>query len=167
MKYLILCILFCTITAIAFSQDANASVKYAVKEKGFEWSAKPIGIEYLTITTTKDSLFFKTDKLLALGGIAYSDIFLPDSVSSESTASIKKDITYAGIKYTALLKAINKNGITEKITLTIDGNEILSVSNKKSFHCTNHDLIVHHCPTAPRIAKPPCETKDCIWAPDN
>ena len=166
MKYLILLILFSIINVTAFSQDVDAAIKYVTKENIFESTKKTIGIKYLTVSKRKDSLFFMTDKFLALGSIPYSDSFLPDSVSSESNTSIKKVITYAGLKYTALFKAINKNGITEAFTVTIDNNEILKVSYSKSYHCINHGMVIHNCPTAPGIANPPCN-KDCVWELDN
>jgi hypothetical protein len=166
MKYLVLIILFWTINITAFSQNTDATIKYGIKKNIFESGKKPIDIKYLSVTKTKDSLFFMTDKFLALGSIAYSDVFLPDSVSSESNTSIKKVITYGGEKYTTLFKTTNKNGITEKVTVTIDNNEILNVSRKKSYHCTNHSPVVHACPTAPGIANPPCN-KDCTWELDD
>jgi len=156
-----------TISITSFSQDADRAIKYVTKENIVESTKNAIDIKYLNVFKRKDSLFFMTDKFLTLGSIPYSDNFLPDSVSSESNTSIKKVITYAGLKYIALFKAINKNGITEAFTVTIDNNEILNVSRRKSYHCTNHSPVVHACPTSPGIANPPCGTPECKWVLDN
>jgi len=166
MKYIIVFMLLTAFAVETFSQDNSMPVKYLTKKSVFKSNGNTDEGQYMFVTKARDSLFFTTGEYLDLGGIPYSESFLPDSVSTESNTTIKKLITYDGKKYNTVFTALNRNGITEEVKVSVGNKMILSVSSKKSYHCTNHNPVVHACPTAPGIANPPCN-KDCIWELDN
>lgn len=140
--------------------------KYLIKKAIFSCNEKSKDIKYLTVVQKNDSLYFETKENILLGSVAYSDRYIPDSVMKESNIMTKRIITlYSGEKYTCSVTSKNINGIVADITISIDNKEVLNLTNKKSYHCTNHGATVHTCPTSPGIAKPPCN-KDCIWEAD-